>query len=1131
MLAFFDWPLLAQAAGAGAPAEGVARYGAIAITLAVLILPWFLGVWLARFLRVPDYSRRIGVVLFALIVGLVVNIVKWPPRYGVDLSGGVNLIYEVDDSQRTADQGPVPMEQLLGAITKRVNPGGMKEVVVRPYGDRQVEIIIPMVEEEEVRLTEEKISQAGSLEFRILASREDDPRMIQDAEATSGVYVRLDDKIIARWVPLDDTPGNQAMDLAANSEFAVRKVARGGKEVTEILVKMDDGEDVTGEYLSRASVGIDDKTGNFAVDFQFNGAGAERFGRLTSNNLPDAQNRGKHLAVILDGDVFTAPTINSVITDRGQITSPAYTERPPVERLVEVLNAGSLPTALKKEPVSRRVTGPLLGQDSIEKGKLSIVASTVAVLLFMLVYYRAAGLIACGALVMNVILTVGLMMLFNAAFTLPGLAGLVLTVGMAVDANVLIYERMREEQARGATMKMAIRNGFDRAWSAIFDSNVTTLISAVILFFIGTDQVKGFATTLFIGVAMSMFTAIYCARVVMEIAERKRWLTKLSMTHLVGETHIDFVRWMRPAMIASAIVIVAGLVTVVQRGKGLLDIDFTGGVSVEAVFEQPLAAGETPVREAVTNIPTDVRDEVRQLILAEQGEALKVAIRRELNKGSEPTEEQVNAELDRRLEELTSLPDVAVSSVTITGEAPNTRFLIDTSNPSIEAVEAILSRLFQEPKLARNTVAIGELAMITPSASSTSTPPSNTTPEAATTPDASNAPATTPPPAETPATPPATPATEATTPPSTENTGTNCGVVYQDPPAESGGATETPAAEAPAPAETPAATQETAPSAPASTTTEPIDTATPAATSEPAADATPATNRFAGGTEGTLKFSQRLSEKNIRQRMDEALASTGQGHVAFDVTSAATETGESQAAQEWKVRLALPADQARVVLERLRDQLEGEPYFPSSSAIGGQVAVNTQWSAIYALLASLVAIAVYLWIRFQKLVYGVAAVIALIHDVLIALVALGASYYVAPYLGFLGVQQFKINLPIIAAFLTIIGFSINDTIVIFDRMREVRGKSPRLTADMINLSLNQTLSRTILTSLTVLITVVIMYALGGQGIHGFAFAMLVGVISGTYSTVYIAAPLVLWLGAPSDVQLVSEKRQPVAAGR
>ena len=167
-----------------------------------------------------------------------------------------------------------------------------------------------------------------------------------------------------------------------------------------------------------------------------------------------------------------------------------------VEHIIEILNAGSLPAALNKTPISEEIISPTLGAETIEKGKMAILGSLVAVVLFMIVYYRFAGVVACIALAFNLLLVLALMVLIKAAFTLPGLAGLVLTIGMAVDANVLIYERIREELRSGAALRMAIRNGFSRAMSAIIDSNVTTIITGIVLFYIGTDQVKGFAVTL-----------------------------------------------------------------------------------------------------------------------------------------------------------------------------------------------------------------------------------------------------------------------------------------------------------------------------------------------------------------------------------------------------------------------------------------------------------------------------------------------------------------------------------------------------------------------------------------------------------------------------------------------------------
>ena len=167
--------------------------------------------------------------------------------------------------------------------------------------------------------------------------------------------------------------------------------------------------------------------------------------------------------------------------------------------------------------------------------------------------------------------------------------------------------------------------------------------------------------------------------------------------------------------------------------------------------------------------------------------------------------------------------------------------------------------------------------------------------------------------------------------------------------------------------------------------------------------------------------------------------------------------------------------------------------------------------AIYALVASWICMIIYLWVRFQGVAFGLAAVVALIHDVFVMLGAVAVSIYVAPYLGFLMIEPFKINLPIVAAFLTIIGYSVNDTIVVFDRIREVRGKDPDLTRKMVNDSTNQTLSRTLLTSFTVLLVVVVLYLFGGEAVHGFAFALIVGVATGTYSSIYVAAPILLWL--------------------
>lgn len=214
---------------------------------------------------------------------------------------------------------------------------------------------------------------------------------------------------------------------------------------------------------------------------------------------------------------------------------------------------------------------------------------------------------------------------------------------------------------------------------------------------------------------------------------------------------------------------------------------------------------------------------------------------------------------------------------------------------------------------------------------------------------------------------------------------------------------------------------------------------------------------------------------------------------------------------KWQVDLGLPAADADKVMSQIESSLGSDPVWISSSSVGARVAGDMIGRAFGALFASLICIIGYIWFRFQRVLYGFAAVAALLHDVLITLGAIAVSYWLATALGFLLIDPFKISLTVVAAILTIIGYSLNDTIVVFDRIRETKGKAPKLTGEMINTSINQTLSRTLLTSLTTLIVVLLLYCFGGEGIHAFAFALVVGVIAGTYSSIFIASPILLWL--------------------
>ena len=222
---------------------------------------------------------------------------------------------------------------------------------------------------------------------------------------------------------------------------------------------------------------------------------------------------------------------------------------------------------------------------------------------------------------------------------------------------------------------------------------------------------------------------------------------------------------------------------------------------------------------------------------------------------------------------------------------------------------------------------------------------------------------------------------------------------------------------------------------------------------------------------------------------------------------------------QWKIEITgITGADADLIKEKLQSN-DGLAYFHQTQKFGPQIAGDMQMLALTAMLFSFAGIITYIWLRFQHVTFGIAAVVALLHDVLVTLAAMALSFYVADALGVLLIEDFKISLPVIAAFLTIIGYSLNDTIVVFDRIREVRGKSHDLTDVMLNKSINQTLNRTLLTSVTTLIVVLVLYVFGGSGIHGFAFALVVGVIAGTYSSIFIAAPTLLVLH-----RIVAKKR-------
>lgn len=976
-----NWTWLLAQDVAPAAEQGV-PWQLFAVGAAVFILPFILGALLGQVLRLKDLSFKFGVVLFSVFFSLAPFVYqqltnekqgwKGAIKIGIDLAGGTNLVYQVDVEKAKLEGKAVDtatLDKMVQAIGRRINPSGAEEVTVRRVGTDRIEVIIPGADQDVVRQKKKQITTLGSLEFAILANERDHAPTIAQARALPDKQdeLRREGRVVASWRQVDPKE-DEKMD--AHGEVAVREVTRRndeGKEVKvrQFLVMHDPPEkQITGRYLLRAGSTLDPERG-LAVSFSLNTRGGILFSNLTNQNQPSTDGFQRRLAILLNGMIHSAPNINERIPS-GNVQITGNFSQQDVDALISVLNAGALEVPLVEEPISEFTISPLLGIDVQQKGITAIIVSAVAVFAFMLIYYLAAGFIADLCLLLNLILVVGAMAFIEATFTLPGLAGLVLTIGMAVDSNVLIYERMREELKRGASLRMAIENGFDKALSAIIDGNVTTLITAVILYVIGSDQIRGFAVTLFIGLVMSLFSVLYFGHLCFVVGERKRWIKRLAMMQFVGETKFDFLRWRTAAFAFSGALILAGMVSLYVRGESNMDIDFTGGTMVTFEFQ----------------------------------------------------DKQETDDVQRRLNEAFG-GNVSLEQLTLTTDDPamaGRRFRIRTTETRQDEVRKKLNDAFSQPghQLRKVTMEFGR--------------------------------------------------------------------------------------------------PEPVPEKLAGAVAEKIDP-----------------ERFAGGQTVNLEFSGGIAEGTVVDYLAQELeklpgAAPGQkkydaAHtlIAMAGTEAAGKNAEGSGARYVKMQGFVakdvdPADLA-AALASMQARLAAEPVFDEINSFDTSVGDETKWDAFWAILASLVMIVIYMWFRFEKVYFGLAAVAALAHDVLVTLGSIALAAYLSrtPIGSLLMLDDFKVNMGLIASLLTIVGYSLNDTIVIFDRIREVKGKNPHITYDMINLCVNQTLSRTILTALTVFLVVVILYIFGGDGIHVFAFSMIIGTITGCYSTIYIANPVLLWL--------------------
>ena len=693
---------------------------------------------------------------------------------GLDLQGGMHLLLKVDTSHLDGQAKLDACDRAVEIIRNRIDEFGVRETSIQKQGIDEIVVQLPGITDRQRAI--ELIGKTAMLEFKIVSN---DANKLKDAIAGN----------IADGFELKYT-------LDENEPLLLVKQA--------VLV---------GDALTNASVRFDQSQFNEPiVALQFNVAGAKKFAEVTAANV------GSRLAIVLDGKVQSAPRIREAIPS-GEAVITGRFDVQAAQDLALILRVGALPAPMYVE--EERTVGPLLGQDSINKGVKAALVGGLLVFIFMAGYYLLAGLVSDVALLLNLLMILGglglLPVLFpgiSATLTLPGIAGIALSLGMAVDANVLINERIREEIAAGRNLRTAIGNGYARAFSAIFDSNLTTLIAAFLLFQFGTGPIRGFAITLTIGLLASMFTAIVVTRVIFELLLNLGWIKSLPMLKFIGETRIDFISKRKIFYLLSIIVIAVGLFSYFKKGPAAYGIDFAGGQLQEYSFKNPPSV-----------------DKVRQVL-------------KDIN-----------------------LADSAIQQF--------------KDNPKVILI--------------------------------------------------------------------------------------------------------------------------------------------------------------------------RTSE-----------------------------------------------DKNQILTDKLKENFPNEDIqILRIERVGPVAGKHLKSKALAALIWSLAGILIYVSFRFKHVNFAAAGVIAILHDVLVAL-------------GFLVITNRQVDLLSVTAFLTIAGYSINDTIVIYDRVRENARLYRKLSLkELINLSVNQTLARTLLTSGVTLLIVLALLFYGGEVLSNFAFTLFVGFISGVYSTIFIASPLVL----------------------
>ena len=577
-----------------------------------------------------DIWKWLALLIIAVFSIYVTFPVKEKLRFGLDLKGGTSFTMGVDEDalresamaqvENTNDTAAVQArvdealkgsdERVIEVVRRRVDGMGMNEPVIQGMKGHRLLVQLPGIDEKTRLEARRSLQSASYLEFRLTHPR--NQTLASDLLGTDKVpegyspsakgdgYVRA-----ANYEEIVKRPGYK-MRLSSfgkppqGYQFMLEKSRDGTYHPNYVSRKTE----LTGEYLVSANVDRDEM-GRPVVAFKLNGKGGNLMRKLTRNYIAHGEknstDRGRELAIVLDGELISAPVLQSEISTRGQISGSF--DVPEAQRLANDLNAGALPVPLKV--LAEETVSPTVGEDAKQAGFVAAILGFALVALFMFVYYWYAGAIANLALFLDIVLLpAALVIVANVlgvfakdasmgatgslqlpVLTMPGIAGIVLTLGMAVDANVIIFERIREEFANKATVATAIKNGYGRAFTAILDSNITTIVTGIILFIVGTGPVRGFAITLTAGVVISMFTAVVITRLVFEKTSDPESMKPFKMLNIFKKIpNVDFVKLGKVSAIASAAVVVLTIaifgIRAAVKPESVLAVDLTGGTSI-----------------------------------------------------------------------------------------------------------------------------------------------------------------------------------------------------------------------------------------------------------------------------------------------------------------------------------------------------------------------------------------------------------------------------------------------------------------------------------------------------------------------------------------------------------------------